>query len=932
MSIFTYAIGTDNKVYLSTNNGESWSERGGTIYIRQREIYADPNYLTKVWVGGGATTSVSPATLSTDAGLTFIVPSWSGGPGNFLQYQTIDSNTVYAASFGTIAKSTDGGLNFAPGVDINTLYPGATYVWSLHFYTTDFGFAGIGSTILASKLFRTFDAGSTWTEVTTITFTGNSNEIIKGITSSPDGRYVVLTTTYGIYTSDEDLNNWTYTAFPNLGCSNIFRLSSTEYFVAFYSQVNSSSYFYTSVDGGLTWGTTGFTATASDITFSYAVDIYMYTALEGHISISGSNLLYTNNGGLTFTPSNLNKSVYAFTVTEQICDECPEGYTKDGDECVQTINYPATYSLPDFVEIVQGGTNPGDINPPPALPNSQPAIYGQRGLNLMQTVSAGALPLLGNGSTNPGYYILNNNGLGSPALGESGYSPLAFNLNSPVSATSSVNTLWRNRLQNVGIWVNSTSYNCNPNETEGCVPVTFGYCVNPLQTKTYLIGIAGDNEVRFYVDGTLYVRLTALANSVTAAFAYWHVFPIQLTAGTHTITIEGYNFVSAPDPVNPASFGAEIYDIDLALFKTIFCDNSVNRTPAELEPYILFSTQNFIGTEIPDPTQPDYPGVWECADGSNYSDCFGVPLCSYVQSIPFVKCYYELLKCFDPETVMYTGTDLSAYVGMIIKLDTGDCWTVLGTTDFYTDPVDVVITASYDYCSYCLPSYKLLNCKDNETTIYTNTDLSAYVNPSKIIKIEEYPSECWQVGINDKTTFIPEDVTLDGDPFTKCVECNPTIYQLNNCFNGSSFILSDSDLAAVMGKVISIVGYPGLCFSVGIPTCTCIRVSGDLGDGSFTQDVQATGIISDGRNQYFFTNGGNTYFLNWNQDESRWELYNQTTETLVGYCPIDTACPYSTYWVNIAGFTVESCSTVLYDITVDKIYPDCECCITKSCQ
>ena len=875
MSIFTYAIGTDNKVYLSTNKGLSWSERGTIPYAGEKEIYADPNYPTKVWVGCQDSPTTDPAVVSTDGGLTFTDAVWSGS-GNFVQYQTIDSQTVYAAAFETIAKSTDGGNTFTPTVDVSVIYPGATYAWCIHFYTSDFGFAGIGDPSIASKLFRTYDAGVTWTEVTTITFTGNTDESILGISSTANGRYVILTTTYGLYVSDEDLNNWTYTAFPNSGRSNIFKLSDTEYFVAFYSNGNTSSFFYVTDDAGLTWNSLPFTGSTTDLAFTNNVDVYMYNALEGHISITGSSLLYTADGGTTFRPSTLNRDVNAFTVSEQVCNECPEGYTKQGDECVQTIEYPATYSLPEFVTVIAG---------------SQNISYGKNGLNLMQTVSSGALPLLGGGAgqlTNIAFDIINTNGTGTPAPREAGYSPLAFNSLSPI-----FNTLWRNRLNDVGIWV-SSSVDCNPNVTANCVPVSFSWCVTPAETKTYLIGIAGDNEVRFKVDGLTYVRITGQIGSVTAPFNYWHVFPIQLTAGLHTITLEGYNFAGA------ASFGAEIYDISIADFKTFFCD-APSPTAAQLEPYIIFSTKDTIGSVLPDPSQPGYPGAWECPDGSEASDCFGTPTCAYVQSVPFVKCYYELLQCFDPEVVIYSGTDLSTYVGKVVKLDTGVCYTVVGITDFYEDPIDVVVARSYDDCQYCLPSFKLINCKDNQTTIYTNTNLLAYTNPSKIIKVEEYPNECWQVGINDKTTFVPETVTVDGEPFTKCVDCDPNLYQLNNCFNDTSFILSDSDLAAVLGKVINIEGYPGLCFYVTEPTCKCLRLTGifDIESGlEETIDVIASDVLVNGRYQYLFTSNGTDYSIVWNSTENRWEFFNITTSTMLAYSPLDINCPYTSYWLS----------------------------------
>lgn len=910
MSIFTYAIGTNDKIYLSTDKGLSWIERAAAPYSRLREIYADPNYLTKVWVGGSDAVGGSPGTVSIDAALTFSNIPWEGSNSNFLQYQTIDSTTVYVAAFGTIAKSINGGNTFSPTVDIETLYPSSSYVWAIYFNTTDAGFAGIGSSFIPSKLFRTYDACATWTEVTTVPFTGNSNESILGISSTNDGRYVIITTTYGIYVSDEELNNWTYTAFPNTGRSNIYKLSETEYFVAFYSDGNTSSFFYTTSDTGLTWNAIPFTGTTPDLTFSNVVDVYMYNSLEGNISISGDELLYTSDGGTTFTASPLGRDVYAFTVTEHICDECPEGYTKDGEDCVKTISYPATYSLPELVELIQG---------------DQVSSYGKNGLNLMQTISVGSLPLLGGGPgqlSNASFDIIGSNGSGTQSPREAGYSPLLFSSLSPI-----INSLWNNRLKNVGIWVSPDFVACNPNTSlTPCVPVSFSWCVNPTTTKTYLIGIAGDNEVQFKVDGFTYLRITGQSGSVTAPFNYWHVFPVELTAGQHTITLEGFNF-NLP---GQRSLGAEIYDITVADFKTLFCD-APNPSAAELEPYIIFSTKNTIGLSLPDTTQEGYPGEWLCAEGWEVSYCFGVPQCTYVQKIPFVKCYYELSSCLDPETVMYTATDLSAYIGMIIRLDDNTCWGVVGKADFYENPVDVIIQSSYSDCPQCLPSYQLVNCKDPDAIIYTSTDLSDYVQPSQVIKLNEYPGECWTAGTNNKAEFIPQDVTVDGEPFTTCIKCNPTIYQLNNCFNGSSFILSDSDLAAVMGKTISIVGYPGLCFSVGEPTCDCIKISGDLGGGAFSMDVQKTGISLNGRNQYAFTDDGTDYFINWDSTQSAWVLTNLTLSVEISISPIDIECPYSSYWRDLTNFVVESCSTVLYDIIIDTIYPNCECCITKSC-
>lgn len=305
--------------------------------------------------------------------------------------------------------------------------------------------------------------------------------------------------------------------------------------------------------------------------------------------------------------------------------------------------------------------------------------------------------------------------------------------------------------------------------------------------------------------------------------------------------------------------------------------------------------------------------------------------CSYVYNIN--PCGYQLDPCTGSSEPILTDTNLSTYLteNKIIQIQGSDlCYTISQLPDgIYSNYASVVVTETFDDCIACSPKYPLYNCTDITVVVYTQSDLSEYVGQT--VQLSEYPNDCWQVGpLAPHPNQDVVAVTVNNS-FESCILCNPTKYQLGNCFNDTNFIISDSDLEAVLNKTISIVGYPGLCFSVGSPTCECIKISGDLGAGPFTTTVQATGIILNNRNQYAFTNGGNTYFLNWNDTTSRWELNNQTTSTLVGYSGADIDCPYTSYWVNIPSFSIESCSTVIYDVTVDTIYPDCECCITKNC-
>lgn len=72
------------------------------------------------------------------------------------------------------------------------------------------------------------------------------------------------------------------------------------------------------------------------------------------------------------------------------------------------------------------------------------------------------------------------------------------------------------------------------------------------EAKEYLIGVGADNHFRVYIDDVLIV-----ANEITDSenFKLWHVFPVELTAGLHTIRLEGRD-----DGSGGASIGCEVYD------------------------------------------------------------------------------------------------------------------------------------------------------------------------------------------------------------------------------------------------------------------------------------------------------------------------------------------------------------------------------------
>jgi hypothetical protein len=103
--------------------------------------------------------------------------------------------------------------------------------------------------------------------------------------------------------------------------------------------------------------------------------------------------------------------------------------------------------------------------------------------------------------------------------------------------------------------------------------------------KIYYIGMAGDNRVRFFIDG-VEMREDNPANNGQDGenFKIWHIFPMFLSAQTHVLRIQGYNAGSV------AGFGVEIYGATEEQLR-----NATNYTDAQL----IFSTRDIVGRSFP---------------------------------------------------------------------------------------------------------------------------------------------------------------------------------------------------------------------------------------------------------------------------------------------------------------------------------------------
>lgn len=106
---------------------------------------------------------------------------------------------------------------------------------------------------------------------------------------------------------------------------------------------------------------------------------------------------------------------------------------------------------------------------------------------------------------------------------------------------------------------------------------------------------------------------------------------------------------------------------------------------------------------------------------------------------------YKLTNCADPEDFFYSDTDLSSYLGKVVRIDgdTDTCWLVTCESSECDTVQSVAVTASYNTCNECAClCYKLTDCHE-ETVIYTDTDLEAYLG--EYVALDEYPGTRWFV-------------------------------------------------------------------------------------------------------------------------------------------------------------------------------------------
>jgi len=455
---------------------------------------------------------------------------------------------------------------------------------------------------------------------------------------------------------------------------------------------------------------------------------------------------------------------------------CPTGYTLDssGNNCVKTVTSAAVLSSTVYT----------------VGPGIQNRNYGSQGTDFYADITNNVYPIIVDEPNNrfkdaTGSILAVNNNVTNFFWG-------VYNASGPVPP-------YYGRLNACGVWTTipqsiSTNFESYPLKEW----IGFSVCVNIPQTGTYCIGLGADNMCRFKLDGQLIVDLSfleSISGGMTWQFNKWHVFPITLQAGTHIISLEGWNYES------DAAFGAEIYNATPAQLATIV-------TQSALTAVTVFSTFDKIGQTF----QTGQSSGYVCpSDSCSLNTCTDVPMCVCLETIPLPSCCFKLTNCLSG-AVIITSADLSGSIGAVVNIaEQQGCWKI--TSAATCDGAVPTITVTHTYggsCNECLPCYILTNCSDRSQTLSTSTDLSTYVGG--VVQIAGYPTICWNVTSSSNCkTLTPVQVVKS---YVDCTTCLCISYLLTDCSGVNPSIITNTNLSAYLGKVIKIKSCANICWEV----------------------------------------------------------------------------------------------------------------------
>jgi hypothetical protein len=132
---------------------------------------------------------------------------------------------------------------------------------------------------------------------------------------------------------------------------------------------------------------------------------------------------------------------------------------------------------------------------------------------------------------------------------------------------------------------------------------------------------------------------------------------------------------------------------------------------------------------------------------------------------------YKLTNCEDDAYIKYTTNDLSAYIDKAVEFaDCPGCWLVECMDVAPPNDQNLTVTYSFENCIECLSTFwKLTPCVGEGASIFTDTDLSAYLG--FLITLDGIADTCWSIeevrdleGVTFETVFV-------NTQYAECEEC-----------------------------------------------------------------------------------------------------------------------------------------------------------------
>jgi hypothetical protein len=149
--------------------------------------------------------------------------------------------------------------------------------------------------------------------------------------------------------------------------------------------------------------------------------------------------------------------------------------------------------------------------------------------------------------------------------------------------TNPVSTNKTGRINYAGLWSGrSLTY-------LGTGTLTFN--ITASSNTTYYFGIGCDNYASIYLDNILLLT-QPYPDGTGANFKYWHIYPVSISSGSHTVKFTGTN-AGIPGPNNPGSMGIEIYNnTEAQISASIAASPNGSSTPSGLN--IVYSSKDHL--------------------------------------------------------------------------------------------------------------------------------------------------------------------------------------------------------------------------------------------------------------------------------------------------------------------------------------------------